>query len=316
MTEEQAKELLQKYLDQQASPQEQKTVEEWYATLHAKDTVLPTDRKAAIGEQMFVHLQFAMQQKPKFGKVFKLQSFIRIAAAVLIIITLGISIWKLNLNTKAKLENLVTVVTGSTQHKRITLSDGSMVLLGPSAKLCYPKAFASNNRQIALKEGEAFFEITHQEKRPFTVHTTSGVDIRVLGTSFKVKSYRASKHIEVAVVTGKVAVSNRKGNLATLIKDEYLTYDKSAGQAAIGKTKATAYVELAFDGASLDQVVHKLEYIYSIKILLNDSTLGRLKTTASFSSKQSAEEILDIICSLHHLKFNASKNHKTFNIYR
>ncbi|TCD18980.1 DUF4974 domain-containing protein [Pedobacter psychrodurus] len=314
MTEEQAKELLQKYLDKQASPQEQKKVEEWYATLNQENIELSDDRKAAIGEQMFAHLQTAMHEKPKHGKVFKLQSFIRIAAAILIIVTLGISIWRLH--APIKLENEITVITGSAERKRITLSDGSMVLLEPSAKLCYPKAFDSNNRQIALKEGEAFFDIAHQEKRPFTVHTTSGVDIRVLGTSFKVKSYQASKHIEVAVVTGKVAVSNKKGNLGTLIKDEFLTYDKSAGRAAIGKTKAVAFIELAFDGASLEQVINKLQYVYSIKISLSDSALNKLKSTAVFSSRQSPEEILDIICSLHHLKFNGSKNHKTFNIYR
>ena len=314
MTEEQAKELLQKYLNKQASPQEQKKVEEWYATLHQENIELAADRKVAIGQQMLVHLQAAMHQKPEHGKVFRLQPFIRIAAAVLIIITLGISIWKLNI--PVKLENQVTVVTGSTERKHITLSDGSVVLLGPSAKLCYPKAFASNNRQIALKEGEAFFDIAHQEKRPFTVHTASGVDIRVLGTSFKVKSYQASKHIEVAVITGKVAVSNKKVNLGTLIKDEFLIYDKTAGRVDIGKNKSATYIELAFDGASLEQVISKLQYAYSIKILLNDSALAKLKTTASFSSKQSPEEILDIICSLHHLKFNGSKNHKTFNIYR
>lgn len=314
MTEEQAKELLQKYLNKQASPQEQKKVEEWYATLNQENIELAADRKAAIGEQMFVHLQTAIRQKPKHGKVFKLQSFIRIAAAVLIIITLGISIWKLN--TPMKLENQVTVVTGSTERKHITLPDGSVVLLGPSAKLCYPKAFASNNRQISLKEGEAFFDIAHQEKRPFTVHTNSGIDIKVLGTSFKVKSYKASKQLEVAVVTGKVAVSNKQGKLGTLVKDEILTYDKSVGRAAIGKIKALAFIEFTFDGATLEQVISKLQYAYSIKILLNDGTLAKLKTTASFSSKQSPEEILDIICSLHHLKFNASKNHKTFNIYR
>ena len=314
MTEEQAKELLQKYLNKQASPQEQKKVEAWYATLNQENIELAADRKAAIGEQMLVHLQAAMHQKPKPGKLFKLQSFIRIAAAIFLITTLGINIWKLN--TPLKFENQVTVVTGSKQEKRITLSDGSVVLLGPSAKLCYPKTFASNNRQIALKEGEAFFDIAHQEKRPFTVHTASGVDIRVLGTSFKVKSYQASKHIEVAVITGKVAVSNKKVNLGTLIKDEFLIYDKTAGRADIGKNKSVAYIELAFDGASFEQVINKLQYVYSIKILLNDITLGKLKTTASFSSKQSPEEILDIICSLHHLKFNASKNHKTFNIYR
>ena len=314
MTEEQAKELLQKYLNKQASPQEQKKVEEWYATLNQENIELAADRKAVIGVQMLVHLQAAMRQKPKGSQVFKLQPFIRIAAAVLIIITLGISIWKLNIPVKP--ENQVTVVTGSTERKHITLSDGSVVLLGPSAKLCYPKAFASNNRQIALKEGEAFFDITHQEKRPFTVHTASGVDIRVLGTSFKVKSYQASKHIEVAVITGKVAVSNKKVNLGTLIKDEFLIYDKTAGRADIGKSKSATYIELAFDAASLEQVISKLQYAYGIKILLNDNALAKLKTTASFSSKQSPEEILDIICSLHHLKFNGSKNHKTFNIYR
>ncbi|WP_412468326.1 FecR family protein [Pedobacter sp. KLB.chiD] len=313
MTEEQAKELLQKYLDQQANQEEQKKVEEWYATLHVKDTAIPAGRKAAIGAKMFAHLQVAMRNEPKTGQVLKLRSFIRTAAAVLFMVAVGITIWILN--PKMPPDNQLTLVTGS-QQKRIILSDGSVVLLGPSAKLCYPKVFASTSRQIELKEGEAFFDIAHQEKRPFTVHTSAGVTIKVLGTAFKVKSYQASKQLEVAVVTGKVAVSNQKGNLGTLVKDESLTYDKNAGSAAIRKIKAPAFIEFTFDGARLDEVITKLQYVYSIKILLKDSVLGKLKTTGSFSSRQSPEEILDIICSLHHLRFNASKNHKTFNIYR
>ncbi|ARS38625.1 hypothetical protein CA265_02580 [Sphingobacteriaceae bacterium GW460-11-11-14-LB5] len=313
MTEEQAKELLQKYLDKQANPKEQKIVEAWYDTLSQENIELNAERKTAIGEQMFVHLKAAMYKKT--GKVFKLSPFIRIAAAVLVLITLGVTIWKLSAPVKF-IEDQLTVITGAAERKRITLSDGSVVLLGSSAKLSYPKVFASNSRQIELKEGEAFFDIVHQAKRPFTVHTASGINIKVLGTSFKVKSYQASKQIEVAVVTGKVAVSNKKGNLATLIKDECLTYDKNAGSAAISKIKAAAFVELAFDGATLEQVISKLQYVFSIKILLGDAALGKLKSTAVFTSRQSLEEILDIICSLHHLKFNASKNHKTFNIYR
>ncbi|MFC1224088.1 FecR family protein [Pedobacter sp. BG31] len=314
MTEEQAKELLQKYLNEQASPQEQKKVEEWYATFQVKDVVVPADRKAAIGAQMFAQLQVAMRRKLTIGSVFKLGSFIRVAAAILLMVTVGVVIWKLN--TEIPSENQITVINRATQQKRIILPDGSVVLLGPSAKLCYPKIFASNSRQIELEEGEAFFDITHQEKRPFTVHTSAGVNISVLGTSFKIKSYQASKHLEVAVVTGKVAVSNPKGNLGTLVKDESLTYDKNNGRTAIRKSKTSAVIKYAFDGATLDQVVTKLQYVYSIKILLNDSALGKLKTTASFSSTQSPEEILDILCSLHHLRFNASKNHKSFKIYR
>jgi len=314
MTEEQAKELLQKYLDQQANPEEQKMVEVWYATLDLKNRV-SADQKAAIGEQMFVRLKAAMYEKPEKRKIIKLQAFGKIAAAVLLLVTLGLSVWKMSSPLKPA-ENQVTVITGSAERKRITLPDGSVVLLGPAAKLSYPKVFAANSRQIALKEGEAFFDIAHQENRPFTVHAASGIDIKVLGTSFKVKSYQASKQFEVAVVTGKVAVSNKERNLGTLVKDETLTYDKNADHAAIRKIKALAFVEFAFDGTTLDQVISKLQYAYSIKIVLGDSTLAKLKTTASFSSRQSAEEILDIICSLHHLRFNRSKNHKTFNIYR
>ncbi|MBO9674301.1 MAG: FecR domain-containing protein [Sphingobacteriaceae bacterium] len=315
MTEEQAKELLQKYLDQQANPEEEKKVEEWYATLQAKDVLVSVEQKAAIGEQMLLKLKAAMYEKPKYNKVLKLQIFYKIAAAVLIMVTFGLTIWKISGQIKPAV-NQITAITRATERKRITLSDGSVVLLGPSAKLSYPKVFASNSRQIELKEGEAFFDIAHQESRPFTVHTTTGVDIKVLGTSFKVKSYQASKQLEIAVVTGKVAVSNKKGSLATLVKDDSLIYDKNNGNAAIHKIKTLAFIEFAFDGASLNQVIAKLQYVYSIKILLNDSNLGSLKTTASFNSRQSPEEILDIICSLHHLKFNGSKNHKTFNIYR
>ena len=37
-----------------------------------------------------------------------------------------------------------------------------------------------------ITEGEAYFEVTKNKIRPFTVHT-SGVDIRVLGTKFNIK---------------------------------------------------------------------------------------------------------------------------------
>ncbi|MGM9477440.1 FecR family protein [Pedobacter sp. GSP4] len=315
MTEEQAKELLQKYLNQQASPHEQKKVEEWYASLNREDAPLVASKKAAIGEQMLANLKAAMYKKPKYGKVLKLQTFILAAAAILLIIGSALVIWKLQAPVQSS-ANLVTVNTKAAEHKRITLPDGSVVFLGPAAKLSYPKVFASNSRQLVLSEGEAFFDVAHQEKRAFTVHTADGINIKVLGTSFKVKSYRASKQLEVAVVTGKVAVSMKHKNLATLVKNEFLTYNKSDGKAAIGKTNPVAVVAIAFEGATLDQVIKKLEYLYNIKILLGDAALGKLKSTATFNSGQSPEEILDIICSLHHIRFNGSKNHKTFKIYR
>ncbi|WP_316804266.1 FecR family protein [Pedobacter nototheniae] len=314
MTEEQAKHLLQKYLEHHASPAEIKKVETWYASLNRKESNLSGDCKTAISEEIFSNLRLAMQGKPKHRKLFVFNGFAKIAAILLVSFTLAFSIWKY-MGSNGK-ENLITVTTGPKERKKIILTDGSEVLLEPEAKLIYPDRFGASSRNISLTEGEAFFNIAHEERRPFTVHMISGLDVKVLGTSFRIKSYRNKHNIEVVVATGKVAVSNKKGLMSTLIKDQQLDYDKHANHISIRKVKQAAYVDFAFEGNTLQQIIGKLEYAYNIKIALSDAEMAKLKCTATFSSKQQPEEILDIICSLHHLKFSPSKNHKTFKIYK
>ncbi|WP_131536565.1 FecR family protein [Pedobacter nototheniae] len=315
MTEEQAKQLLQKYLNQEATPEEIKRVEQWYAIVNNKESDLSAEKKAAIGQQVFLNLQAAMQPKTKLRALFNFKAFVKVAAILLLVATLAISIWKISNNGNSN-QNLVVVCTKATERKKVILPDGSEILLEPSAKISYPAQFGTSHRKLSLMEGEAFFNIAHESKRSFIVSTTSGVNVKVLGTSFRIKAYNTQQNIQVAVATGKVAVSNQKGLMGTLIKDEQLDYDKNANRISIRKIKQAAYVDFAFEGSTLQQVINKLEYAYSIKILLADTEMAKLKCTAVFSSKQQPEEILDIICSLHHLKFSPSKNNKTFKIYR
>ncbi|MGE8381866.1 MAG: FecR domain-containing protein, partial [Sphingobacterium sp.] len=44
--------------------------------------------------------------------------------------------------------------------------------------------------------------------------------------------------------------------------------------------------------------------------------LSTLKTTATFNSTQKPEEILDILCSLHQIKYSTTENHKIFKIHK
>ena len=60
-----------------------------------------------------------------------------------------------------------------------------------------------NRRHILLTEGEAYFEVTHDTNRPFTVETQWG-QVRVLGTRFTVATN--ADHMRVAVAQGRVAV--------------------------------------------------------------------------------------------------------------
>ena len=67
------------------------------------------------------------------------------------------------------------------------LSDGSVIQLNSNSSLSYLSEFEADERKVALK-GEAFFEIAKDEKRPFIVDLQDELYVKVLGTSFNVKS--------------------------------------------------------------------------------------------------------------------------------
>ncbi len=57
MREEKAKQLLQKYLNGEATAAEIKQVEDWYAQLDNAAKKVPQERKAALREQLLANIQ-------------------------------------------------------------------------------------------------------------------------------------------------------------------------------------------------------------------------------------------------------------------
>src|SRR5205823_14214163 len=83
----------------------------------------------------------------------------------------------------------------------------------------------THTRTIDLVDGEVFFDVHRDEKRPFQVHS-SGLTVTVLGTSFNISSYAALKKFSAGVVTGTVRVQKDTATLNILHKSQLLTYDK------------------------------------------------------------------------------------------
>ena len=71
-----------------------------------------------------------------------------------------------------------TYSTGVGQRDSVTLDDGSSVMMGPATRIVV------TGREVSLV-GEAFFTVTHDETRPFTVYA-GDIGIRDLGTEFSV----------------------------------------------------------------------------------------------------------------------------------
>ena len=314
--EEQARELLRKYIDKEASPAEIAQVERWYTSAQDELPPLEKERKQAIAESVLWRLRQEMEKEEIKTLRFPVWSQMRkVAASLLLISAAGLGGWLLSKKPIVD-EQLLSLTTSAGEKKKIVFAEGSEIILGPSSRLLYPAKFKSRDRTVSLSEGEAFFNIAHEEDRPFMVKTREDLYTKVLGTSFRIKSYHKSRHISVAVMTGKVAVGNSNQVFGTLIKGQQIAYDKIDQRAEISYTPVKTYVNLRFEHTDLEEVARQLEYAYSIRISVNNPSVKKLKCNATFNTKQSPEEILDIICSLHHLRFRASEDHKTFNVYR
>jgi len=314
MTEEQARQLLKKYLHQCASPDEIKQVEDWYASLHPNGNQISPEDKVVIGKQILTNLNRAMLIKSEHPMM-RLYPLMRRIAAVVLLAGASFALWS-QFPTVNHKETFTTVSAKVYERKKILLSDGSKILLEPGAKIVYPAHFTAHHRNIRLLEGEAFFEIAHEERRPFTVQISSGLNVRVLGTSFRVRSVALHPEISITVATGKVAVEQGQTMLATLVKGQRLAYNKATRRTITNLNPQKEIVPLAFNGATLKEVIQKLEYIYNIQIQLTDPSITPLKCTANFNSGQQPEDILDILCNLHHIRFQSIEKHKTFKIYK
>ncbi len=94
---------------------------------------------------------------------------------------------------------------------KVLLVDGTKVWLNSNTKIYYPTAFAKGERRVRL-EGEAYFEVSHDEAQPFYVELGSA-SIKVLGTSFNVSNYGTAKATTTTLLTGSVEIQNAQSRM-------------------------------------------------------------------------------------------------------
>src|SRR4029078_631833 len=98
-----------------------------------------------------------------------------------------------------------TVSTKRGSKSKVQLPDGTQVWLNADSRIAYNEKFQGNLREVTL-EGEAYFDVVRDEKRPFVIHTAA-IDIKVLGTAFNVRSYANEKNTETSLIRGSIEVT-------------------------------------------------------------------------------------------------------------
>jgi transmembrane sensor len=187
------------------------------------------------------------------------------------------------------------IVTGADELSTVRLGDGTVVRLAPSSRLVLPHG--PNAREVWLY-GRAYFAVTSDPQRRFTVHTERGV-ATVLGTRFDLRS--EGQQLRLMVIEGKVQL-NADGR--TVAVGAHRLAEIGTGRAAavaevdhdyIQQTLGWAGNFLAFESTPLKDAARELSSHYSVPITIADSALANQTVTGWFADEP-FESVFMIIC--------------------
>ncbi len=229
--------------------------------------------------------------------------FMRIAAAVLILAGLGTAL--LFTLKSDPLSKMIVASTGEKENNlKVSLSDGSTVTLNHNTKLSYRSSYGKRSRNVSLS-GEAFFEITGDPSKPFTIDAGKA-RVKVVGTSFNVITENHNSAVEVFVETGKVMLSDNSGSRDLFLDPGYIgTMDRgSSGKTINVNPNYMSWKEgkLDYDGQPLEIVFRDLKRVYNMEIIADDPSILTNPWTSPIIS-QSSDTIIRIICASFNLSY-------------
>lgn len=196
------------------------------------------------------------------------------------------------------------------ESREVILPDASKVSMDVGTKLLI--TYSRGTREIILTQGQATFEVTKDEKRPFIVKSPQ-LEARVLGTCFSVSSIDDLS--SVYVLNGRVQV-NKSANhalLATLGEGESLMYDGKKGQLLFVKpfdaNKFALWTKgmILFDKTPLKQALRSFERYNDITFTTPQLDTSSLFVTGSFQTKD-VDKFLFALRTIYALK--VEKNEK------
>jgi transmembrane sensor len=322
------RDLLERYLSGHTSPQEADRVEAWLAEDPGRWAWVTAAREASASDDL--HPRAVRQAKAEvwariaahIGEADVLESqpetrarrnsptipvrqrvLSHRLAAALVLLTVGgglaatmLSRWH---SSPPALVRVVTTAAG--ERRELRLPDGTEVVLGVASTLRYPARLATH-REIAL-EGEAYFDVVHDDRRPFVVRAGDLV-AKDLGTRFTMRAYPGEPGGRVVVRQGKVAIRAlgmggaelvvAPGQIGRLGTNEVPTVE----QADTATWFAWIEGRLVFDNTPLREALPELGRWFGLEFRLADTALGDVPLSGTFKLRPSAEVLDNLAASL------------------
>jgi transmembrane sensor len=171
--------------------------------------------------------------------------------------------------------------TGRGEVRVVDLEDGSQVRLGPMSTM--KVRFDGASRGVELKTGEAYFEVTRDPHRPFSVEAGQA-DVTVLGTGFDVRRRKAVT--EVGVRHGRVRVRAATRTTELTAGEWALAEDGRfiLGVASPENVGAWSARRVVAVDRPVNAVLNDLRARTPMLVLMIDPALGASRVTGSYDA--------------------------------
>ncbi|SMO62718.1 FecR family protein [Fodinibius sediminis] len=236
-----------------------------------------------------------------------------VAAAFAILAASMFYLWPYATTTPEASPDPIYYQTGNNQQKALTLRDGSKIRLNSNSKLWIYEPFGEGERKVRLK-GEAYFEVVHDEDRPFIIHTPNA-SVKDLGTVFNVRAFPDDDNVQVSVNEGKVSLwsSQQVETEAAILNPGqfgYLNLDNQTIE--IDEFEHNNYLSwmnrrIIFDNMKLKDVSRQLSRIYDVSFEYASPVIKELTLSSTFE-RGSLEKALEVVALTLDLSYNRTEN--------
>ena len=244
---------------------------------------------------------------------------VRIAAVAMV--PLGIAAIHFNAESQ-KPKNWIEKQVPYGEKARVVLPDNSVVWLNAGSKIIYPEKFNRNIRQVFVT-GEAYAEVD-KEQRPFYL-SAGGVNVKVLGTKFNVKSYPEQSKTEVSLIEGSIAldVLSFDGSVKhySMAPGSFMSFDRFTGEVKNYRFSPADYLSWSDEHSgfylrdmSFEEITQELERKFDVRIIIRDEGLKHEHYYASFVNNESLDEILSKLDI--HQSYRFKRSDGVVDIYR
>lgn len=305
MEEQKSYLLITRYLSKQTNTEENELLADWIAASPDNEVIFEeiktvwlasSGRKEDVGaEGALLKLRERIRAEDQPVRLNTRRKFYGIAASVAGLLLISTLLLKFYAPNEKKVQ-YVQLSTKAGEKKIVFLEDGTKVHLAPQSRLKYPKKFEEGIRTVDL-QGEAYFEVSKNPHRPFTVHT-SLLEVKVLGTHFNVNSYQRNKSTRVSLFEGKVSVSlsgNEEDNYIIKPGQEFYVnrltrqiYQRNMDPGAVTGWMTNS---LVFKNEKLSDAAEKINLMYGVQIIFSDQNTADTRLYATFEN----ETLLNIL---------------------